>query len=171
MSDDYKDIFEEMEKYWRRMFQNIQKNFEQMDANVKTGKLQGKWEVTPISEPGVHGYVAYGEFRSPDLLPTQPKRLFSQDKAREPLVDVIEEEKAVKVYAEVPGVEKDQIKVDTTEGVLEIRAGEKFHSRTRVPEGLDIKKATATYKNGVLELIIPRTQIVAKKDKQKIPIQ
>lgn len=75
----------------------------------------------------------------------------------EPLVDTIVDDKAglLKLVAELPGVEKDEIDVGVQDGQIEISAqhGEKQY-RTTVPVGdnIDRDSAKATYKNGVLEV-------------------
>ena len=74
---------------------------------------------------------------------------------REPLVDVMEEEIEVVVVAEVPGVEKDEINLHTTEEHLTISVEtpqRKYHKELALPARVDPKSARASYKNGVLEV-------------------
>ncbi len=74
---------------------------------------------------------------------------------REPLVDVIEEDKDVVIVAELPGVEKNGIHLHTTRDHLTISVDtpkRKYHKELTLPAKVDPKSAQASYKNGVLEV-------------------
>jgi len=74
---------------------------------------------------------------------------------REPLVDVMEEDKDVVIVAELPGVEKDDISLHATEDRLTISVEtpeRKYHKELTLPARVDPKSAQASYKNGVLEV-------------------
>lgn len=74
---------------------------------------------------------------------------------REPLVDIMEEEKDVVIVAELPGVEKEHISLHTTEDHLTISvdaAKRKYRKELKLPTKVDSKSARASYKNGVLEV-------------------
>ena len=74
---------------------------------------------------------------------------------REPLVDIMEEDDDVVVLAELPGVERDDIKLHTTRDELVISVDtpkRRFHKELRLPAMVDPNSAQASYKNGVLEV-------------------
>jgi HSP20 family protein len=74
---------------------------------------------------------------------------------REPLVDVVETEDQVKVIAELPGVEKDDIKLNATEKTLTISVDterRRYYKELQLPVEVDPESAKASYKNGVLEV-------------------
>ena len=93
-----------------------------------------------------------------------------------PKVDVIDRDEEILVRAEVPGVDKNDLKVDLTGQHLRIQ-GERLReekkeegefvrseiargtfSRTvRLPEDLDFDKAKADFKDGILEVHLPKT--------------
>ncbi|MDR9440721.1 MAG: Hsp20/alpha crystallin family protein [Halomonas sp.] len=92
-----------------------------------------------------------------------------------PKVDVIDRDAEVVVRAEAPGFEREELDVSVTDGAVTIKGdhreetkeeeGEYFHSEisrgsfTRtvaLPGEVDTDKAEATFKNGVLELILPK---------------
>lgn len=94
-----------------------------------------------------------------------------------PRVDVIDREAEVLVRAEVPGVEKKDLKVELTGQMLTIggerhreekeEKGDYFHSeiahgsfnRTiRLPQDVTLDKASAEFKDGVLEVHLPKTE-------------
>jgi len=93
-----------------------------------------------------------------------------------PRVDLIDREGEILVRAEVPGVEKKDLHVDLTGQLLTIRGerrreekeeeGELFRAEIargsfsrsiRVPEDGDYEKAQAEFKDGMLEIHLPKT--------------
>ena len=75
---------------------------------------------------------------------------------REPLVDVIEDGDAVKVLAELPGVEKRDIRLKATDHSLTISVDNptrKYYKELEFPEEVDEKTAKSTYTNGILEIV------------------
>ncbi len=97
----------------------------------------------------------------------------------EPVSDVFEDEKEVVVTVELPGVKKDELKLNITEDGVSIKVEQKesqhkeekqngyyaSYSTSRFsghaqyvsfPSQVDAAKAKATFKNGVLELRIPK---------------
>jgi HSP20 family protein len=87
----------------------------------------------------------------------KPESLPSTD-IREPIVDVIvdEKEKLVKLVAEIPGVEKTDVKILMQDKFVDISAehGEKkYHVKVPIKHKVDENSAKASYKNGILELV------------------
>ncbi len=99
----------------------------------------------------------------------------SGDKQWMPTVDVSETDGHVIVRAEVPGMEKDDINVTLSDGLLTIHGEKKqekeeekenyrfverrygsFSRSVRVPDGVDAEKIEASYKDGVLKVSIPK---------------
>ena len=78
---------------------------------------------------------------------------------REPMVDVFEEEDHLLVLAELPGVGKDDIKVDVKDDVLTItaeRGDKKYRKEVRLPCCVPKSKMQVTCNNGVLEIKCPK---------------
>jgi HSP20 family protein len=82
--------------------------------------------------------------------------------------DVAEGNNEITVRAEMPGFEPGDINIQVDNDVLTIQAesrqqGEqqrsyrRFRRSVTLPAGVDADRASATYRNGVLELHIPRT--------------
>jgi HSP20 family protein len=85
---------------------------------------------------------------------------------REPLVDVMSTNGEIKVVVELPGVEKQDIKLYGTEKTLTISVDtpqRKYYEEIDLPALVDSKTAKSNYKNGVLEVTL------AKKKEQKKP--
>ena len=99
-----------------------------------------------------------------------------------PRVDIAETEKAFEIKAEIPDVKKEDVKVTIDNGVLTIRGerkqekeveGKKFHrveryygSFTRnftLPDNIDETKVKASFKDGMLNLQIEKTEIAKPK--------
>jgi HSP20 family protein len=75
---------------------------------------------------------------------------------REPLVDLIEDEGTVKVLAELPGVDKEDIRLRATDHGLTISVDNpirKYYKELEFPVEVDEKSAKSTYINGVLEIV------------------
>jgi len=78
---------------------------------------------------------------------------------REPLVDVVEEDKEVVIVAELPGVEKEDIKLHGTEKALTISVDtpqRKYYKELALPVEIAPESAVATYKNGVLQVSLKK---------------
>jgi len=78
---------------------------------------------------------------------------------REPLVDVIQDEGTVKVVAELPGVEKKDIRLFATERTLTISVEtpeRKYHKELELPVEVDETSARSTYRNGILETVLKK---------------
>jgi HSP20 family protein len=93
-----------------------------------------------------------------------------------PAVEVVECDGRLVVRADVPGLEKDNVNVEIDDGQLVIsgerrqeheerreglyrsdRVYGRFYRAIPLPDGADAEHATATFKNGVLEISMPVT--------------
>jgi HSP20 family protein len=80
---------------------------------------------------------------------------------REPLVDLIEDDDTVKVLAELPGVEKNEIRLRATDNGLTISVDNpirKYYKELEFPVEVDERSAKSTYVNGVLEIVFRKRQ-------------
>jgi HSP20 family protein len=75
---------------------------------------------------------------------------------REPLADITTTDKEVKVVLEVPGIKKEDIKINAYEQKVEITTADssarKYHKVLNLPKLADIETARSTYNNGILEV-------------------
>ena len=88
--------------------------------------------------------------------------------SREPYVDVVvdDKEQILKVVAEMPGVQKEDIQIQATEDSLNIKATNKDRNYdTTVPLNarVDPSSAKASYRNGVLEVSLKLKEPVKPK--------
>jgi len=169
--DDFRDIFDDVDKFYQRLAKRMFKEMEAIDEAIRSGKIEGEWDIRPIEEPGAKGYIARGRFQFGKPQPLKlPKQI--KDEVREPLTDVFEEKDNVKLYVELPGAEKDDIQLNVTEGQVEVKA-KNFYKTIDLPtRDVESNKAVANYKNGVLEVTIPKTKKPAAEErKQTIKIE
>jgi len=158
------DVFSDMDSYFKKLAERMFKEMEEFEKAIRSGKLQGEWEVKPIDKPGVKGYVAQGRFQLGEPL-TVPKHAL--DEVREPLTDVFEDKDCVKLYVELPGVEKNDIQLNVTQGKAEVKA-KNFYKLVDLPtKDVEFEKASANYKNGVLEVVIPKVKKTIEEEKKK----
>ncbi|WP_457550305.1 Hsp20/alpha crystallin family protein [Archaeoglobus sp.] len=97
-------------------------------------------------------------------------------------VDVIDESDRIRVVADLPGFNKEDIEVWIEDGDLVIKAERKeereekeanylrrerrfgrVYRRIALPADVDVENIKATYNNGVLEVVIPKTEKAKKK--------
>lgn len=81
------------------------------------------------------------------------------EEEREPITDVFDEKDEVSIYAEMPGVNESEIKLDLSGDILDISAksrDRKYHKEILLPCKVKAKTLTSNYKNGVLEVRIKK---------------
>jgi len=87
------------------------------------------------------------------------KGLVEQSEVRQPLVDTVlnEKENTLTITAEMPGVNKEDIRLNVTDQYVTIlaeRGDKKYQADIPVSANLDESSAKAAYSNGILELKI-----------------
>ncbi len=94
-----------------------------------------------------------------------------------PAVDIVDEKDRVRIKADLPGVNKDDVDIRIEDGVLSIKGERKeekeekdknfyrkecfygsFERSVALPAEVDANKAEASYKDGVLEIILPKKE-------------
>jgi HSP20 family protein len=162
---DIAEAFKEMEEMMTKQFENLSKISPQDLTRKQTlpdGTQVKSWG------PFVYGYsVTVGPDGKPkvtefgNLKPetsTAKPQLDAEEK-REALADVIPGENEIRVIVELPGVEKKEIKLSGKEDKLTISVDSherQYYKEVELPTKVDIKKATSKYKNGVLDITVPK---------------
>jgi HSP20 family protein len=114
-----------------------------------------------------------------------PSRTETIERYRKPFIDVAETDKDITATAEMPGLEKSDIKINITEDRLEISAETKkeeekkekgyiykerksgsYYRSISLPSTVDPDNAKAAYNNGVLQITMPKTEV-----KKKTPLK
>jgi HSP20 family protein len=117
------------------------------------------------------------------LLPSGERGETLPAEYRQPSIDVVETDREVIARAEMPGLDKENIKINLTEDRLEISAETKkeeekkekgyvyremrsgsYYRAIALPSPVDPNNAQASYKNGILEIKMPKTEVKEKKE-------
>ena len=80
---------------------------------------------------------------------------------REPLADITTTDKEVKVILEMPGVNKENIKINASDNSVEVKSEDpqrKYHRVIDVPPEADVKTVRSTYNNGILEIVFKKKE-------------
>jgi len=81
------------------------------------------------------------------------------EEEREPITDVFDEKDEIRVYAEMPGVNQEDIKLDLKGDILDISAqsgDKKYHKEVLLPAKVKSETLESSYKNGILEIKIKK---------------
>jgi len=79
------------------------------------------------------------------------------EEEREPITDLFDEKEEIRVYAEMPGVNQEDVKLDLKGDILDISAqtgDRKYHKEILLPAKVKPETLTSSYKNGILEIKI-----------------
>jgi HSP20 family protein len=88
---------------------------------------------------------------------------------REPLVDISSTDKEVKIVAEMPGIKKEDIKINAYENSVEIISDDpqrKYHKVIDLPPEADIETVKSKYNNGILEVVFNKKKQTKPKGKE-----
>ena len=165
-------------EYTNRIFEELDKEFTDAEQML-TRMFRTVRESNPTFEtfPYYYGYqITLGPDGRPRIREFGNARpglqgLIQQSAVREPLVDTAFDEKdnSLTITAELPGITKQDIKLETSEGLVTIHAekgDKKYHTEIPVDEQLDAETAKATYTNGILELKIKSKKLPKPKAKE-----
>lgn len=197
MSDDYPDwfekkkwppffrswFFEDIDKLFHDMERMMEKEFETFTSKIPKeymrelempkGKRIREWG------PFVYGYsVKIGSDGKPELREfgnvKQSRSGPRVTEKRDPLIDVIETNADVQIVAEMPGVEKKDIKLRGTENKLTISVDTSLHKyfkEVELPARVNVRKTETHYKNGVLEVKMPKIRKAQEPEGEPISIE
>jgi HSP20 family protein len=158
--------FEEMRREIERMFEETMQDVERMPKDlVREYETPTGAKVREVG-PLVYGYsVTVGPDGKPKIREFgNVKPIAEATRAgapqitseREPLADVVTTDKELKVIVEMPGINKENIKVNAYDNSVEISTKEnaerKYHRIVELPAEADIDTVKSTYKNGILEI-------------------
>jgi HSP20 family protein len=133
----------------------------------RTGELRGKGPLKDLK--GIYGFsvkVGLGGEPTVETFGNIKKGEAGAvvEEVREPLVDVFDEKEAIRVIAELPGVEAKDIKVELEGDILTITAegkDRKYNKEILLPAKGKRESLQTSYRNGVLEVAVAK----AGKDK------
>ena len=110
--------------------------------------------------------------------------------AFEPRIDVVDDNDAIRVSAELPGMDKQDLQVLIDEGTLSLKGEKKLESKANekgcyrverafgrfervipLPDGVDTKRAEAAFDKGVLTVRLPKTDAMTKNGARQLEIK
>ena len=119
------------------------------------------------------------------VLDIEPFRRGEARRGKVPAVDIAETTKGYEITAELPGIDEKNVEVKYAGGTLTIKGERKedkeekresyylsersygsFQRAFRVPDGVDVAKVEASFKNGVLTVTLPKTAEAQEKEKR-----
>jgi HSP20 family protein len=172
----FRDIFEEFEEFAREMERHFEEEMRRLTQELPPDLVRERVTERGVRReygPFVYGYsITIGPDGKPiirefgNVRPGALPRGVEFKPEREPLVDVIEEDKQIKVVAELPGVKKEDIDLRVDESTLTIRVDtpeRKYFKEISLPTPVSESGAKATYNNGVLEVTLPKKETKALK--------
>jgi HSP20 family protein len=184
----FPDIFRGFDEMRREMERGFEDAFKNMQAQapkdlVKEYQTPGGGKVREYG-PFTYGYSMtvgpdgkpkvreFGNVKSPFNMGRRAdfftKPLISSE--REPLADVTTTDNDIKVAVEMPGVSKENIKINVYDNSLEVTTigteQRKYHEVIDLPPETDIETASSTYKNGILEVVFKKKEQSKPKGRQ-----
>jgi HSP20 family protein len=171
----YREFFpEDFDDVLRNMQEMMEKDFEEMTKKVPKDLVRERMlpDGSKVNEwgPFVYGYsVTIGPDGKPQIREfgnVKPEARFGKPQInikeeREPLIDIIPSNGEIRIIAELPGVDKKDIKLHGTERNLTISVDtpqRKYYKEVELPSKVDPKEAKSSYKNGVLEVTLKKKE-------------
>ncbi|GAY25472.1 hypothetical protein ATG_06750 [Desulfurococcaceae archaeon AG1] len=148
-----REIHEEFMDLQRRFMSEIRELSEEVERQGFPKRFVYGFRIT-IGPDGVPRVERFGNVRRQPVREGAPIREIGYSEEVEPLVDIYEDADMITVVAEMPGVEKDRIKVRAVDRklIIEAKNGKKYYKEVELPAEVDMDSAKASYKNGVLEV-------------------
>src|SRR6476619_5562612 len=172
--------FDDMQKEMDRMFNDVSSNApKDLVREYQTSDGGKVREVGPI----VYGYSMtigpdgkqhvreFGNVKAGKNIVGQHLGAKPQISAeREPLSDITTTDNEVKVILEMPGIKKEDIKINAYDEKVEIKTSDnaqrKYHKILDLPKQADLETARSTYNNGILEVTFDKRKEKKPKGKE-----
>jgi HSP20 family protein len=157
MEDEFEEMFKDMEN---RVPKDLVKEF-QTEEGAKVRQIGplvygSTTTIGPDGKPVVREFgnvrpssSGGSSFSRPTILPE-----------RQPLSEISSTDKEVTVTVELPGVAKEQIKINAYDNQVEVTtddAKRKYHEIVDLPTGVDVESVRSTFMNGLLEITFNKT--------------
>jgi HSP20 family protein len=182
----FDDMFREFDETRKEMSRTFSEQFENIENRVPKNLIK-EYETSEGGKVREVGPIVYGYSMTigPDGKPNVrefcnikspfagSRGFFEQQPSisseREPFIDISSTDKEVKIVAEMPGIKKENIKINAYENSLEILSNDperKYHKVIDLPTEADIETVKSTYNNGSLEVIFNKKKQTKPKGKE-----
>ena len=179
----FEDMFRGFDEMRREMERGFEESFKDFGAKAPKDLIR-EYE-TPEGDkvrevgPIVYGYSMtigpdgkprvkeFGNVKSPMRTGFFGAPMISSE--REPMSDITATDKEVKVAVEMPGVSKQNIKINAYDGTVEVTSTDpkrKYHEVIEIPPETDIETAKSNYNNGILEIVFKKKAETKPKGKE-----
>ena len=151
----FSDIFRGLEEMEREMERQFEEQFKNFQSSIPKDLVREFENIRSPFRLGATGTTSAAEPIITD--------------EREPLADVVASDKEVKVIVEIPGVNKESIKINAYDNSLEVTTNDpqkKYHRVIDLPPEADIETVKSTYKNGILEIVFNKKEQAKPKGKE-----
>lgn len=168
----FKEVFESIDQQMRETMNNfyshVPENMDRKDKSLDetTARKFGPFIYGYSMRVGSDGKPEIQEFGNirPNLKPESVEVLpdYQAEVAdtREPLIETNDLGDKIQIIAELPGIDKKDIKLKVTANIVEIDVNTpemKTHKQLDLPTNIDPKTAKSTYKNGVLDITLEKS--------------
>lgn len=168
---DFDDQFRRMRAYMNTMMEKMAQG--ELKSPEEGGPYVYGWSMR-VGPDGVPRIQTFGNVQNPAMrrgralpgaTPEQvtsgagPGEVPAGPGVREPLTDICAEEKTITITAEMPGIEKDDIELDTGDDFLVIKVDKgtrRYYKELELPSRVVTGSARARYNNGVLEITLEK---------------
>jgi HSP20 family protein len=154
-----------------------EKKMEKMELAPKTPEMVNPFQtMRRFTKDMERLFEDFGGFWFPNFFKTDFEPFYKEFEKVEwvPQIEVLQNNGRFMVRTDLPGLTAEDVKVELTENLLLISGERKeekeekregfyrsernygnFHRQIRLPEGIKTENATATFRNGVLEITMP----------------
>jgi HSP20 family protein len=183
---DMDDEFEEMRRYMDQMMKSAMRGGLVGSGSNEPFVYGFSLRVGPDGKPVVQEFGNTSKARK--MAPAQPQAASSSrgrswaaeddeetegPQGREPLTDIIDCGDTIAVTVELPGVEKDNIKLEIADMLLTIKVDNedrRYFKEVQLPAPVKEEAAKASYKNGILDITLTK-KVPPKKKGTKIEVK
>ncbi len=159
----FDEFFGDLDEEIRELEENVFRIFEETQGiSIKTDENKPRFYGFSMYI-GLDGIPQVEKFG--DVSETGDSKIPQSSQDYELLSEVIEGESEISIITEMPGIDKNDIKLNAGEDKIEINVttkGHEFHRTLNLPCKVKPETTKATYKNGVLGIKIGRAEKKAK---------
>ncbi len=165
--DDIQEFIQNSDREYRKFIERWFDTFDEIE-NIKEQDQPGTYVYGFTYRLGQDGKPEFKEFGN---IPREYSELPSME-YREPITDVQKREEETDITIEIPGVDKSDITIETSDNVLLVKVdkeGRKYYKEVELDDEIPPENIKASYSNGVLDIIVKKPP-TKKKAGKRIPV-
>lgn len=165
--DDIHEFIQNSDREYRKFIERWFDTFDEIE-NIKEQDQPGTYVYGFTYRLGQDGKPEFKEFGN---IPREYSELPGME-YREPITDVQKREEETDITIEIPGVDKSDITIETSDNILAVRVdkeGRKYYKEVELDDEIPPENIKASYSNGVLDIIVKKPP-TKKKVGKRIPV-